>query len=167
MQNCCIMIRPWLVLYIFLLFWFLTPFSLWAQNSASSTRITYLYEVNNQLQLSDFELGSKETIRDRDGNGISFGWNFLQESKFFWELDVGITRTEYKGQVEDGVSVSFVPQSGSEFESVSSSTNVTYDFGLTFQNTFLGVNAVIPSKNERFRLRLGGGRIFRKLMEKL
>ena len=33
--------------------------------------ISYIREVNNQLFLSDFQLGSEESIRDKNGHGVS------------------------------------------------------------------------------------------------
>lgn len=116
--------------------------------------IYYLYEVGNQIELSDFEMGSEEKIRDKDGNGLGMSWVLKRGEKVFLELDVGYSRTSYKGEVEDGVDVSFSPQSGSQYEVLSSSKNVTYDFDLEFQNPYIGLNIGIDF------FRLGGGRIF-------
>lgn len=119
-----------------------------------STRVYYFYEVGNQIQLSDFELGSDETIRDKDGNGIGFSWIIKRGKMVNLELDMGYSRTVYQGAVEDGVTVSFSPQSGSGYEALSSSTNVTYDFDVVFQNPYVGFNVVFPY------FRIGGGRLF-------
>ena len=121
-------------------------------------RISYLYEVANQLALSDFELGSDETIRDQDGNGFGVGWVFKKGNNVHFELDLGYTRTVYRGPIEDGGNVTFVPQEGTEFEAISTSTNVVYDFDVTFHNPFVGVNVLLFKY-----FRLGGGRILQSV----
>lgn len=116
--------------------------------------IYYLYEVGNEIKLSDFEMGSDEKIRDSDGNGVGFNWLLKKGEQVILELDAGYSRTIYKGQVEDGVEVTFTPQSGEGFDVLSGSKNVVYDFDLEFQNPYLGLN--IGYEN----FRIGGGRIF-------
>lgn len=133
----------------------LTPLTAQAVNTPDySTRLYYFYQVGNQIPLSDFELGSDETIRDKDGNGIGFSWIIKRGKVINLELDFGTSQTVYEGQVEDGVSITFVPQSGEGFDTLSSSTNVTYDFDVTFQNPYVGFNIVFP------HFVIGGGRIF-------
>jgi hypothetical protein len=117
-------------------------------------RVYYFYEVGNQIPLSDFNLGSDETIRDQDGNGLGFSYVFKKGKNLLAELDLGYSRTVYKGRVEDGVEVAFEPQTGSGYDILSSSTNVVYDFDLEFQNPYIGINFVFF-----FGLKIGGGRI--------
>jgi hypothetical protein len=128
--------------------------NLYAELPEYDTSIYYLYEVGNEIQLSDFEMGSDEKIKDKDGNGIGFNWLLKKGEKVILELDGGYSRTIYKGQVEDGVEVSFSPQAGEGYDALSSSKNVTYDFDLEFQNPYIGLNVGY----ENFRI--GGGRIF-------
>ena len=125
-----------------------------AQAEDYSVRIYYFYEVFNQIPLSDFALGSNETIKDTDGNGLGFSWVIKEGKNLKLELDLGYSRTVYKGAVEDGVQVTFEPQTGSGFETLSSSTNVLYDFDIEFQNPYIGFNFVFN------HFRFGGGRMF-------
>ena len=129
-----------------------------AQEIASyNNRLYYFYEVRNPIFLSDFELGSTEQIKDKDGNGLGFSWVIKEGNKLKLELDLGYSRTVYNGQVEDGVEVTFEPQAGSDYEILSSSKNVVYDFDLTFQNPYIGFNVVIDY------FRIGGGRIIQSV----
>ncbi|MBT4087711.1 MAG: hypothetical protein HOE30_04375 [Deltaproteobacteria bacterium] len=125
-----------------------------AQAEDYSVRIYYFYEVFNQIQLSDFALGSNETIKDTDGNGLGLSWVIKEGKNLKLELDLGYSRTKYTGSVEDGVEVTFEPQIGSGFDVLSQSTNVVYDFDIEFQNPFIGFNFVLN------HFRFGGGRIF-------
>ena len=122
-----------------------------------SNRFYYFYEVGNQIPLSDFALGSSEKIKDKDGNGLGFSWVIREGNKLKLELDLGYSRTVYKGQVEDGVEVTFEPQAGTDYEVLSSSKNVVYDFDLIFQNPYIGFNAVIDY------FRIGGGKIIQSV----
>jgi hypothetical protein len=125
-----------------------------AQSEDYSVRAYYFYEVFNQIPLSDFALGSDETIKDTDGNGFGLSWVVKEGTRLKLELDLGYSRTVYKGAVEDGVSVTFEPQEDTEFEVLSSSTNVVYDFDIEFQNPYIGFNFVFD------HFRFGGGRMF-------
>lgn len=111
---------------------------IWAEEGP--LRISYIREVENQLYLSDFQLGSNETIRDQDGHGFSLGWLFFDDGLEFFELDVGLSYTKYKGTIEDGVNVEFVPQPDSGFDSLSESKNIIYDVDLNFRNPYVGLN---------------------------
>ena len=111
-----------------------------SQAEEGPLRVAYIREVSNQLYLSDFQLGSNETIRDQDGHGFSAGWLFFDEGLEFFEVEVGVSYTKYQGTIEDGVNVTFVPQAQSGFESLSESKNILYDVDLSFQNPFFGVN---------------------------
>ncbi|OGG97199.1 MAG: hypothetical protein A2527_10305 [Candidatus Lambdaproteobacteria bacterium RIFOXYD2_FULL_50_16] len=133
------------------LFW---GFALLAEETRERSRIYYLYEVGNQIALADFNLGSTETIRDRDGNGGGMSLVFKRGKFMALSLDFGYSQTQYKGAIEDGVSVQFEPQVGLGFEALSSSTNVTYDFDVAFKNPYAGVNLLFNN------FLLGGGRIF-------
>ena len=128
-----------------------------AEPSPYDVRIYYFYEVGNQIPLSDFALGSDELIKDNDGNGLGFSWVIREGNMLKLELDMGYSRTIYQGEVEDGVDVTFVPQTGSGLEALSQSKNVTYDFDLVFQNPYIGFNAVIGF------FRIGGGRILQSV----
>ncbi len=129
-------------------------FSLKAELPEYDLGIYYLYEVGNQIQLSDFEMGSDEEIKDKDGNGLGINWVLRRGKLVILELDFGYSHTSYKGEVEDGVDVSFAPQTGSGYEVLSSSKNVTYDFDLEFANPYVGLNIGFGN------IRIGGGRIF-------
>ena len=89
--------------------------------------ISYIREVNNQLYLSDFQLGSEESIKDNNGHGFSLGWLIKNEGGKFFLFNTGISNTYYHGTIEDGVNVSFRPQSGSGYESLSQSKNIFYE----------------------------------------
>lgn len=117
------------------------------------SRAYYLYEVSNQLQLSDFEMGSTETIKDQDGNGLGFSFIVKKGQRITLALDMGYSKTVYRGAIEDAVSVSFEPQSGTDYEALSSSTNVTYDFDMTFSNPYVGLNVLFD------HFMIGGGRL--------
>lgn len=128
-----------------------------AQTPDYSVRIYYFYEVGNQIPLSDFALGSTEMIKDKDGNGLGFSWVIREGNKLKLELDLGYSRTVYQGEVEDGVDVTFEPQTGTGMEVLSQSKNVTYDFDLVFQNPYIGFNVVVGF------FRFGGGRILQSV----
>ncbi len=132
----------------------LMSINLFAELPDYEKRVYYFYEVGNQIPLSDFNLGSEETIRDQDGNGLGFSYVFKKGTNLLAEFDLGYSRTVYKGQVEDGVDVDFEPQEGSGIIFTSESTNVTYDFDLEFQNPYIGINFLF-----NFGLKIGGGRI--------
>jgi len=142
-------------LFIFALGWFASTAS--AEIPSYDMRIYYFYEVGNQIPLSDFALGSTELIKDTDGNGLGFSWVIREGNKLKLELDFGYSRTIYKGEVEDGVDVTFVPQTGAGLDILSQSKNVVYDFDLVFQNPYIGFNVVV----EFFRF--GGGRILQSV----
>ncbi|MDT8447476.1 MAG: hypothetical protein RRB13_11345 [bacterium] len=125
-----------------------------AEDARDRSRLYYLYEVANQLPLSDFELGSGEVIRDRDGNGFGLALVIKRGDKISLALDMGNSATQYLGSVEDGVEVGFEPQSGSGYEALSSSTNVTYNFDMKFQNPYLGATIYFD------HFLIGGGRLF-------
>ncbi len=125
----------------------------YAQLPEYNMRAYYFYEVGNQIPLSDFNLGSDEMIKDSDGNGLGFSWEFKRGDKLRAELDLGYSRTIYKGEVEDGVNVTFEPQTGSGYEILSSSKNVVYDFNVEFDNPYLGLSFVL------YYFRFGLGRI--------
>ncbi len=105
-----------------------------------SFSINYIREVANELYLSDFQLGSAERIRDPDGNGVGVSMFLANQGSSFWALEFGRSTTKYQGKVEDGVNVSFVPQPGSGFEALSSSSNVVYEMDLEFANPYIGLN---------------------------
>jgi len=128
--------------------------SLYADPARDGARLYYFLEVGNQIALSDFQMGSIETIKDKDGNGL--GWSFLlrEGHTINLALDMGYSKTIYKGAIEDGVDVAFTPQSGTGYEILSSSTNVTYDFDVAFQNPYLGLNVLFD------HFLIGGGRLF-------
>lgn len=140
---------------LMVLLWF--PTGIFAQASDYSSRVYYLYEVGNQIPLSDFNLGSTEFIKDTDGNGVGFSMVIKEGNKLKLEFDLGYSRTEYRGSVEDGVDITFEPQVGSGYETLSQSTNVVYDFNIEFQNPYLGLCVVA----EIFRA--CGGRIFQSV----
>jgi len=119
-------------------------------------RIYYLYEVGNQIPLADFELGSAESIKDKSGSGLGLSFVIKSGKKLLLELDLGYSSTLYQGLVEDGVSITFIPQAGQGYDTISSSKNVTYDFDLAFQNPYAGLNIVFNN------FRIGGGQIFQK-----
>ncbi len=128
-----------------------------AEIPSYSARIYYFYEVGNQIPLADFALGSTEMIRDKDGNGLGFSWVVREGNELKLELDFGYSQTVYRGEVEDGVNVTFVPQTGTGMEILSQSKNVTYDFDLVFQNPYIGFNVVVGY------FRIGGGRIIQSV----
>ena len=99
--------------------------------------ISYIREVNNQLYLSDFQLGSEESIKDNNGHGFSLGWLIKNEGGKFFLFNSGISNTDYHGTIEDGVNVSFKPQSGTGYESLSQSKNIFYEIDQSFTNTFI------------------------------
>ena len=103
-------------------------------------QISYIREVENQLYLSDFQLGSQETIRDEDGHGSSLGWLINNQGTEFFLLNFGISHTQYRGTVEDGVNVSFKPKTGSGFEALSESKNIFYEIDLSFTNPFISLS---------------------------
>lgn len=111
-----------------------------AQDQYGDMHISYIREVNNQLYLSDFELGSQETIKDSEGHGIAIGWFFANEGDKFFLLDMGYSKTKYNGTVEDGVSVSFNPKAGTGYDAVSESKNIIYDVDLEFDNPYIGIS---------------------------
>ncbi len=137
-------------------FCWLLPLPLAAREMRDQTRLYWVYEVGNQLNLADFGMGSVEKIKDQNGNGVGLSWVLREGGQLNLALDVGQSNTRYQGRVEDGVTVSFQPQTGSGFEALSSSTNVTYDFNLEFNNPYLGLSLIW----EHFRI--GGGRLFQK-----
>ena len=100
-------------------------------------QFSYIREVGNVLYLSDFQLGSNETIADNEGHGASIGWLFKNTGSEFFLLNVGYSRTEYVGRVEDGVNVSFEPKAGTGFEALSESNNIIYDINVRFENPFI------------------------------
>lgn len=124
----------------FVIFCSLFPFAspLLAEEDWGNMHLSYIREVDNHLYLSDFQLGSEEKIRDKEGHGASLGWLIRNTGVTFFLLNIGTSRTEYVGTVEDGVNVSFSPQSGSGYEALSESKNILYDFDLSFENTFIG-----------------------------
>jgi len=101
--------------------------------------VAYIREVGNELFLSDFQLGSTERIKDQDGHGGAFGWIIKNEGVSFFTFEMGGSQTKYVGTVEDGVNVSFSPESGSGFEALSQSNNVKYDVDLSFSNPYVGL----------------------------
>ncbi len=111
----------------------------YAQEQWGNMHISYIREVDNQLSLSDFEMGSTETIRDREGHGSAIGWFFANDGKSFFLLDVGYSQTRYKGEVEDGVDVTFAPKAGTGYEPLSQSRNIVYDVDLHFDNPYVGI----------------------------
>ena len=102
--------------------------------------ISYIREVNNQLFLSDFQLGSEESIRDKNGHGVSLGWLINNDGEKFFLLNTGISHTDYQGTVEDGVNVTFEPKTGSDYEALSQSKNIFYEFDQSFTNTFISLS---------------------------
>ena len=102
--------------------------------------ISYIREVENQLFLSDFQLGSEESIRDEEGHGIALGWLIARQETDFFLVSFGISQTAYRGAIEDGVNVSFDPKSGSGFEALSQSKNIIYEFDLSFSNPFISIS---------------------------
>ncbi len=102
--------------------------------------ISYIREVENQLFLSDFQLGSEESIRDEDGHGASLGWLINNKGTSFFLLSAGSSHTSYRGTVEDGVNVSFAPKTQTGFEALSISKNIFYEFDLSFTNPFVSVS---------------------------
>jgi|SRR3989339_2206170 len=101
--------------------------------------LAYVREVGNQLYLSDFQLGSQESIRDQDGHGTALGLLLNYTGYSFWNFEVGRSTTLYQGRVEDGVNVDFNPQTGSGYGAVSESKNIYYDFDLTFDNPYFAL----------------------------
>lgn len=99
--------------------------------------VSYVREIGNELHLSDFQLGSEETIKDEDGHGMSIGRIVANRGYSFILLSAGLTTTRYSGVVEDGVEFSFEPTSGSGFEVLSSSNNIFYHVDLQFSNPFV------------------------------
>ena len=128
---------PSILVFLFL---HMSPGLGYSQEQWGNMHISYIREVENQLFLSDFELGSQETIRDKDGHGSAIGWFFENESSSFFLLDMGYSHTKYKGEVEDGVNVDFKPKTGSGYEPVSQSNNIVYDVDLQFANAFVGIS---------------------------
>ncbi len=126
------------------------------ENARDQNRLYWLYEMGNSIPLSDFQLGATETIRDQDGNGFGMSWVFKKGKRINAALDFGTSRTIYQGTVQDGVTVDFVPQSGSGYEAISSSTNVDYNFDMQFENPYVGISII----GEYFLL--GGGRLYQK-----
>ena len=102
--------------------------------------ISYIREVNNQLFLSDFQLGSEESIRDKNGHGVSLGWLINNDGEKFFLLNTGISHTDYQGTVEDGVNVTFEPKTGSDYEALSQSKNIFYEFDHSLTNTFISLS---------------------------
>lgn len=103
-------------------------------------QVSYIREVGNPLFLSDFQLGSEETIIDKEGHGISIGHFFLNENSRFFLLNLGLSETSYVGTIEDGVNVGFQPKPGTGFDSLSESKNILYDFDLHFSNPFISIS---------------------------
>ena len=129
------------VLYIFTTFNLV--FSTYGQVSAEewgNMHISYIREVENQLFLSDFQLGSEESIRDKNGHGVSLGWLINKNEGKFFLLNTGISHTDYQGTVEDGVNVTFEPKAGSDYEALSQSKNIFYEFDQSFTNTFISLS---------------------------
>ena len=129
------------VLYI--LATFNLVFSTYGQVSAEewgNMHISYIREVENQLFLSDFQMGSEESIRDKNGHGFSLGWLINKNEGKFFLLNTGISHTDYQGTVEDGVNVTFEPKAGSDYEALSQSKNIFYEFDQSFTNTFISLS---------------------------
>ncbi len=105
-----------------------------------NTHISYVREVGNQLYLSDFQLGSEETINDNEGHGISFGRLIDNQGHAFFQLSAGVTKTNYQGTVEDGVEFSFVPTEGTGYGTLSQSNNIFYEVDLQFTNPYISLN---------------------------
>ena len=85
------------VLYI--LTTFNLVFSTYGQVSAEewgNMHISYIREVENQLFLSDFQLGSEESIRDKKGHGFSLGWLINNYREKFFLLNTGISHSDYQ-----------------------------------------------------------------------
>lgn len=101
---------------------------------------SYIREVGNQLYLSDFQLGSQETIKDEEGHGFSIGRFFLNDGDTFFLVSLGASQTRYKGTVEDGVNVSFEPTTGSGYDVLSTSNNIFYKVNLRFSNPYLSIS---------------------------
>ncbi|MDH5559663.1 MAG: hypothetical protein OEY59_02260 [Deltaproteobacteria bacterium] len=142
----------------FMLFLFISgliPGNAFGLSDDHFARIYYLYEVNNQIPLSEFELGSAESIRDRDGNGAGLSLVLKKGNNLVLEFDMGYSRTVYMGAVEDGVNITFLPQTGSGFETISSSKNVVYNFDVAFENPYVGLNLTFHEM-----MRVGGGRVY-------
>lgn len=142
------------------LFFFLALFATstaMAADNSDKSRMYYFYTVGNQIALSDFNLGSQETIKDRDGNGLGYNFVLRKGKRINLAIDYGYSRTQYTGTVEDAVVVTFVPQAGTDYEALSSSTNVSYVFDTVFSNPYLGINLSIN------QFRIGGGRIFQSV----
>lgn len=123
--------------FVYLIFFNVTGF---ADEKWGNMHLSYIREVENHLFLSDFQLGSEETIRDREGHGGSIGWLINNTGVSFFLLNIGTSNTEYVGTIEDGVNVSFVPQPGKGFDTLSTSKNIIYNFDLKFENNFVGIS---------------------------
>ena len=128
------------IIFFILIFFVSSTSRVYAQERNENMHISYIREVNNQLYLSDFELGSSETIKDTEGHGIATGWFFANEGDKFFLLDMGYSKTRYNGTVEDGVSVSFSPKTGTGYDAVSESKNIIYDVDLEFDNPYIGIS---------------------------
>ena len=128
------------IIFFILIFFVSSPSRVYSQERNENMHISYIREVNNQLYLSDFELGSSETIKDTEGHGIAIGWFFANEGDKFFLLDMGYSKTRYNGTVEDGVSVSFSPKAGTGYDAVSESKNIIYDVDLEFDNPYIGIS---------------------------
>ena len=102
--------------------------------------ISYIREVENQLFLSDFQLGSEESIRDEEGHGFSLGMLINNKGTEFFHISAGISNTSYRGTIEDGVNVSFEPKIGTGFDALSQSKNIFYEFDLSFSNPFISIS---------------------------
>jgi hypothetical protein len=129
---------PKFILILLLLIAF-APFLVLAEEWGNY-HISYIREVGNQLYLSDFQLGSEETIKDEDGHGISIGRFFNNNGVSFFLISLGTSQTIYRGTVEDGVNVGFTPSIGSGYEVLSSSKNIFYDVKLEFTNNYISFN---------------------------
>ncbi|MDH5559662.1 MAG: hypothetical protein OEY59_02255 [Deltaproteobacteria bacterium] len=105
-----------------------------------NTHLSYIREVYNTISIRDFQLGGKESIRDHDGHGVSLGYLLLNKGVQMISLDAGTSHTRYNGTVHGGANFSFQPQTGSGFESLSGSSNITYEFDLDFVNPFISLN---------------------------
>ena len=101
--------------------------------------LSYIREVSNPLALSDFQIGSEETIRDVDGHGSALGFLLNNQGHSFWTLEIGSSRTHYEGTIEDGVNIDFSPQTGTGFEALSESKNIFYDVALDFENPYMSL----------------------------
>jgi len=131
-----------------------------------SVHVSYIREVSNQLFLSDFQIGSEETIRDLDGHGTALGFLFGNKGYKFFQLDMGYSTTSYKGTIEDGVNVAFSPQANSGFDTLSTSKDILYEFDLNFKNPYIAIsytNWELVTKNDYLYVStIGVGLIFQE-----